>query len=154
MRFVVAGKVRSERPRYAMIRDAVFQHMAHHRGQFNCIPAASTMPRFRRSTGPRRTQGALTTFKLSASAMTKAKDLEKYSPLCTHSLGAAYREEVNVYFGLSSFNAGAASGAWFDWPGRVLSSRRRVVSCHLRARAIARARPEQWIEVQLERGQA
>jgi len=32
-RFVVAGKVQSERPRHAMIRDAVFQHMAHHRGQ-------------------------------------------------------------------------------------------------------------------------
>jgi uncharacterized damage-inducible protein DinB len=32
-RFVVAGKVASENPRYVMIRDAVFNHLAHHRGQ-------------------------------------------------------------------------------------------------------------------------
>ena len=32
-RFIVAGQVADERPRYKMIRDAVFSHMAHHRGQ-------------------------------------------------------------------------------------------------------------------------
>lgn len=32
-RFVVAGNVISENPRYVMIRDAVFNHLAHHRGQ-------------------------------------------------------------------------------------------------------------------------
>jgi uncharacterized damage-inducible protein DinB len=32
-RFVVGGKVASENPRYIMIRDAVFSHLAHHRGQ-------------------------------------------------------------------------------------------------------------------------
>jgi uncharacterized damage-inducible protein DinB len=32
-RFVVGGHVISELPRYVMIRDAVFSHMAHHRGQ-------------------------------------------------------------------------------------------------------------------------
>jgi len=32
-KFVVAGHVADERPRYMMIRDAVFSHMAHHRGQ-------------------------------------------------------------------------------------------------------------------------
>jgi uncharacterized damage-inducible protein DinB len=31
--FKVAGKVVSEEPRYVMIRDAVFNHLAHHRGQ-------------------------------------------------------------------------------------------------------------------------
>jgi uncharacterized damage-inducible protein DinB len=32
-KFIVAGHVADERPRYMMIRDAVFSHMAHHRGQ-------------------------------------------------------------------------------------------------------------------------
>ena len=32
-KFIVAGHVADERPRYQMIRDAVFSHMAHHRGQ-------------------------------------------------------------------------------------------------------------------------
>lgn len=32
-RFVVGGQVASENPRHIMIRDAVFSHMAHHRGQ-------------------------------------------------------------------------------------------------------------------------
>lgn len=32
-RFKVSGNVVSEQPRYVMIRDAVFGHMAHHRGQ-------------------------------------------------------------------------------------------------------------------------
>lgn len=32
-RFVVGGHVVSENPRYVMIRDAVFNHLAHHRGQ-------------------------------------------------------------------------------------------------------------------------
>ncbi|HYK36328.1 DinB family protein [Alloacidobacterium sp.] len=31
--FVVGGHVASENPRYIMIRDAVFSHLAHHRGQ-------------------------------------------------------------------------------------------------------------------------
>jgi uncharacterized damage-inducible protein DinB len=32
-RFLVAGRVVSEQPRYIMLRDAVFNHLAHHRGQ-------------------------------------------------------------------------------------------------------------------------
>lgn len=32
-RFKVGGHVASEQPRYAMIRDTVFAHLAHHRGQ-------------------------------------------------------------------------------------------------------------------------
>ena len=32
-KFIVAGHVADQRPRYMMIRDAVFSHMAHHRGQ-------------------------------------------------------------------------------------------------------------------------
>ena len=32
-KFVVAGHVVSEDPRYVMIRDSVFSHLAHHRGQ-------------------------------------------------------------------------------------------------------------------------
>jgi uncharacterized damage-inducible protein DinB len=32
-KFIIAGHVTDERPRYMMIRDAVFSHMAHHRGQ-------------------------------------------------------------------------------------------------------------------------
>jgi uncharacterized damage-inducible protein DinB len=32
-KFIVAGHVADERPRYMMIRDAVFSHLAHHRGQ-------------------------------------------------------------------------------------------------------------------------
>ena len=32
-KFVVAGHVASENPRHIMIRDAVFSHLAHHRGQ-------------------------------------------------------------------------------------------------------------------------
>jgi uncharacterized damage-inducible protein DinB len=32
-KFMVAGKTVSENPRHIMIRDAVFSHMAHHRGQ-------------------------------------------------------------------------------------------------------------------------
>lgn len=32
-RFVAGGHAVSEQPRYIMIRDAVFSHMAHHRGQ-------------------------------------------------------------------------------------------------------------------------
>jgi uncharacterized damage-inducible protein DinB len=32
-RFLVAGKVMSEQPRHIMLRDAVFNHLAHHRGQ-------------------------------------------------------------------------------------------------------------------------
>jgi uncharacterized damage-inducible protein DinB len=32
-KFIVAGHVADDRPRYMMIRDAVFSHMAHHRGQ-------------------------------------------------------------------------------------------------------------------------
>ena len=32
-KFIVAGHVADERPRFMMIRDAVFSHMAHHRGQ-------------------------------------------------------------------------------------------------------------------------
>jgi len=32
-KFIVAGHVADKRPRYMMIRDAVFSHLAHHRGQ-------------------------------------------------------------------------------------------------------------------------
>lgn len=32
-RFLVTGRVVSEQPRYIMLRDAVFNHLAHHRGQ-------------------------------------------------------------------------------------------------------------------------
>jgi uncharacterized damage-inducible protein DinB len=32
-RLLVAGRVVSEQPRYVVIRDAVFNHLAHHRGQ-------------------------------------------------------------------------------------------------------------------------
>ena len=32
-KFLAGGRAVSERPRYAMIRDAVFSHLAHHRGQ-------------------------------------------------------------------------------------------------------------------------
>jgi len=32
-RFVVGGHVVSENPRYVMIADSVFSHLAHHRGQ-------------------------------------------------------------------------------------------------------------------------
>jgi uncharacterized damage-inducible protein DinB len=32
-KFVVAGRVVSENPRHLMIRDSVFNHLAHHRGQ-------------------------------------------------------------------------------------------------------------------------
>jgi uncharacterized damage-inducible protein DinB len=32
-KFIVAGQLADERPRYMMIRDAVFSHLAHHRGQ-------------------------------------------------------------------------------------------------------------------------
>jgi uncharacterized damage-inducible protein DinB len=32
-RFLVAGQVVSEQPRHVMLRDAVFNHLAHHRGQ-------------------------------------------------------------------------------------------------------------------------
>jgi uncharacterized damage-inducible protein DinB len=32
-RFLVTGHVVSEQPRYIMLRDAVFNHLAHHRGQ-------------------------------------------------------------------------------------------------------------------------
>ena len=32
-RFKVAGEVVSEQPRHVMLRDAVFNHLAHHRGQ-------------------------------------------------------------------------------------------------------------------------
>lgn len=32
-RFLAAGKVVGEQPRYIMIRDGVFNHLAHHRGQ-------------------------------------------------------------------------------------------------------------------------
>jgi uncharacterized damage-inducible protein DinB len=32
-RFMMGGKVVSEQPRYVMIRDSMFNHMAHHRGQ-------------------------------------------------------------------------------------------------------------------------
>ena len=32
-KLVIAGRVGSEQPRYASIRDAVFTHLAHHRGQ-------------------------------------------------------------------------------------------------------------------------
>jgi uncharacterized damage-inducible protein DinB len=32
-RFLVAGKMVSENPRHIMLRDAVFNHLAHHRGQ-------------------------------------------------------------------------------------------------------------------------
>ena len=32
-RFIVGGHVVSEEPRYVMIRDSVFSHLAHHRGQ-------------------------------------------------------------------------------------------------------------------------
>ncbi len=32
-RFVAGGRVLSENPRYVMIRDTVFNHLAHHRGQ-------------------------------------------------------------------------------------------------------------------------
>ncbi len=32
-RFLVGGHVVSEQPRYAMLRDGIFSHLAHHRGQ-------------------------------------------------------------------------------------------------------------------------
>jgi uncharacterized damage-inducible protein DinB len=32
-RFIVAGRVVSEQPRHIMLRDTVFNHLAHHRGQ-------------------------------------------------------------------------------------------------------------------------
>lgn len=34
-RFMMAGKVVSEQPRYVAIRDAIFSHLAHHRGQLS-----------------------------------------------------------------------------------------------------------------------
>ncbi len=33
LKFLVAGRVVSENPRYIMLRDSVFSHLAHHRGQ-------------------------------------------------------------------------------------------------------------------------
>ena len=33
MKFLVGGRVVSEQPRHVMLRDAVFNHLAHHRGQ-------------------------------------------------------------------------------------------------------------------------
>jgi uncharacterized damage-inducible protein DinB len=32
-RFIVYGRTVSEQPRYIMLRDSVFNHLAHHRGQ-------------------------------------------------------------------------------------------------------------------------
>jgi uncharacterized damage-inducible protein DinB len=43
-RFKVAGRVVSEQPRYIMIRDAVFNHLAHHRGQLTVYLRLNEMP--------------------------------------------------------------------------------------------------------------
>lgn len=43
-RFLVAGKVASEQPRHIMIRDAVFNHIAHHRGQLTVYLRLSDVP--------------------------------------------------------------------------------------------------------------
>lgn len=43
-RFVVAGNVVSENPRYVMIRDAVFNHLAHHRGQLTVYLRLNNAP--------------------------------------------------------------------------------------------------------------
>ena len=39
-RLLVAGKTVSEYPRYIMLRDSVFNHLAHHRGTVNGLPAS------------------------------------------------------------------------------------------------------------------
>lgn len=43
-RFLVAGHVVSEQPRYIMLRDAVFNHLAHHRGQLTVYLRLNNAP--------------------------------------------------------------------------------------------------------------
>jgi uncharacterized damage-inducible protein DinB len=43
-RFLVAGKVVSENPRHIMLRDAVFSHLAHHRGQLTVYLRLNSAP--------------------------------------------------------------------------------------------------------------
>ncbi len=43
-RLLVAGRVVSEEPRYIMLRDAVFNHMAHHRGQLTVYLRLNDVP--------------------------------------------------------------------------------------------------------------
>jgi uncharacterized damage-inducible protein DinB len=43
-RFLVGGKVASEQPRYVMICDAVFSHLAHHRGQLTVYLRLNAVP--------------------------------------------------------------------------------------------------------------
>jgi uncharacterized damage-inducible protein DinB len=43
-RLLVAGNVVSEEPRYIMLRDAVFNHLAHHRGQLTVYLRLNDVP--------------------------------------------------------------------------------------------------------------
>jgi uncharacterized damage-inducible protein DinB len=43
-RFLVAGKVVSENPRHIQLRDAVFSHLAHHRGQLTVYLRLNSAP--------------------------------------------------------------------------------------------------------------
>ena len=43
-RFAMGGKVLSEAPRHVMIRDAVFSHLAHHRGQLTVYLRLNNAP--------------------------------------------------------------------------------------------------------------
>jgi len=43
-RLLVAGRVVSEEPRYIMLRDAVFNHLAHHRGQLTVYLRLNDVP--------------------------------------------------------------------------------------------------------------
>jgi uncharacterized damage-inducible protein DinB len=43
-RLLVAGNVVSEQPRYIMLRDAVFNHLAHHRGQLTVYLRLNDVP--------------------------------------------------------------------------------------------------------------
>jgi uncharacterized damage-inducible protein DinB len=43
-KFLVAGRLVSEQPRYVMLRDAVFNHVAHHRGQLTVYLRLNDVP--------------------------------------------------------------------------------------------------------------
>ena len=43
-RFLVAGQVVNEQPRHIMLRDAVFNHLAHHRGQLTVYLRLNSAP--------------------------------------------------------------------------------------------------------------
>jgi uncharacterized damage-inducible protein DinB len=43
-RLLVAGHVVSEQPRHIMLRDAVFNHLAHHRGQLTVYLRLNSAP--------------------------------------------------------------------------------------------------------------